>query len=359
LTLLLPFASLAHHLAKEAPLNPEPEPPLPAATRPPRPVVFSGIQPSGEIHVGNYLGAVVNWVHLIDQYDSIFSIVDLHALTVEYDPSLLPHRILASAAVNIAAGLDTERATLFVQSHVPEHAELAWYFNTVTPMGELGRMTQFKEKSEQFRQNVNVGLFDYPVLQAADILLYKAQLVPVGEDQVQHIELARDIARHWNRRYGEVFPEPQPLLSAAARVMGLDGKTKMSKSLGNHIPVLEEPAAIRSKLAVAVTDENRKRRSDPGNPDICNVFTMHKGFSTAEQVATIDRECRVAGIGCVDCKKILADNMVERLAPIREKSAELLARPDTLRDVLAAGAARCRAVAAATIDTVRRAMGLR
>ncbi len=322
-------------------------------------VVFSGIQPSGEIHVGNYLGAVVNWVRLIDQYESIFSIVDQHALTVEYDAARFQDRILAAAAVNIAAGLDPARATLFVQSHVPEHTELAWYFSTVTPMGELSRMTQFKEKSEHFRQNVNAGLFTYPVLQAADILLYKAQLVPVGEDQVQHIELARDVARHWNKRFGDVFPEPEALLTGAARVMGLDGKTKMSKSLGNHIGLLDEPAAIRSKLAVAVTDENRKRRSDPGNPDICNVYTMHRGFSTSEQLTMIDRECRTAGIGCVDCKKILADNMIATLAPVREKSAALLARPDDLRDTLAAGAGRCRAIAQRTMGEVRQAMGLR
>jgi tryptophanyl-tRNA synthetase len=322
-------------------------------------VVFSGIQPSGEIHVGNYLGAVVNWVRLIDQYQSIFSIVDQHALTVEYDPAQFQDRILAAAAANIAAGLDPTRATLFVQSHVPEHTELAWYFSTVTPMGELSRMTQFKEKSEHFRQNVNAGLFTYPVLQAADILLYKAELVPVGEDQVQHIELARDVARHWNKRYGEVFPEPEALLTGSARVMGLDGKTKMSKSLGNHIGLLEEPAAIRAKLAIAVTDENRKRRTDPGNPDVCNVYTMHRGFSTSDQLAMIDRECRTAGIGCVDCKKILADNMIATLAPVREKSAALLARPDDLRATLAAGADRCRAIAQRTMGEVRQAMGLR
>lgn len=324
-----------------------------------RKVVFSGIQPSGDLHVGNYLGAIVNWVRLIEEHDSIFGIVDLHALTVEYEPAMMQKRILAAAAANIAAGLDPARATLFVQSHVPEHAELTWYFNTVTPMGELARMTQFKEKSEHFRQNVNVGLFDYPVLQAADILIYKAELVPVGEDQVQHIELSREIARYWNRRFGTVFPEPQALLTGSARVMGLDGKTKMSKSLGNHIGLLEEPAAIRAKLSVAVTDENRKRRTDPGNPDICNVFTMHKGFSKTDEIATIDRECRVAGIGCVDCKKILADNMIARLDPIREKSAALLARPDDLRDTLAAGAKRCRAIAERTMDEVRLAMGLR
>jgi len=272
---------------------------------------------------------------------------------------VLKERILAAAAVNIAAGLDPKRATLFVQSRIPEHAELAWYFNTVTPMGALGRMTQFKEKSEQHKENANVGLFDYPVLQAADILLYKAEIVPVGEDQVQHIELAREIARAWNRRFGDLFPEPQAHLTASARVMGLDGKAKMSKSLGNHLSLLEEPDAIRAKLMVAVTDPARMRRTDPGNPDVCNIFTMHKGFSSPDEVALVDRECRVAGIGCIDCKKMLANNMIARLAPIREKGMELLARPSEIEEILADGAARCRPIADETIGETRAMMGLR
>ncbi len=324
-----------------------------------RRIVFSGIQPSGDLHVGNYLGAILNWIRLIDEHDCIFCIVDLHALTIPYDPPVLKQRILTAAAVNIAAGLDPKRATLFVQSRIPEHAELAWFFNTVTPMGALGRMTQFKEKSEQHKENLNVGLFDYPVLQAADILLYKAEIVPVGEDQVQHIELAREIARAWNRRFGELFPEPQAHLTASARVMGLDGKAKMSKSLGNHLSLLEEPDAIRSKLMVAVTDPARMRRTDPGNPEICNVFTMHKGFSSPDEIALVDRECRVAGIGCIDCKKTLANNMIAQLSPIREKANALLARPAEIEEILADGAARCRPLAEATIGEARAMMGLR
>ena len=202
--------------------------------------LFSGIQPSGDVHVGNYLGAIKNWVRMVDQYDCVFCIVDYHAITIEYDPQEMQKRILNAAAVNIAAGLDPNRCTIFVQSYVPEHTELAWILNTITPIGHLERMTQFKDKSKQHRENINAGLFTYPVLQAADIMLYKGEAVPIGEDQVQHIELAREIARKFNLRYGETFPEPLEILSEAPRIMGLDGKTKMSKSLGNYISLEEK-----------------------------------------------------------------------------------------------------------------------
>ncbi|MBN1825026.1 MAG: tryptophan--tRNA ligase [Candidatus Eisenbacteria bacterium] len=321
--------------------------------------IFSGIQPSGEITIGNYCGAIRNWVALLEEHDSIFCVVDLHAITVIYEPSEMREKILAAASVNIAAGLDPEKCTLFVQSEVPEHTELSWYFMTVTPMGDLARMTQFKEKSRRHRENVNVGLFGYPVLQAADILLYKADLIPVGEDQVQHIELSRDVARKFNARYGDVFPEPQAKLSPTPRIMGLDGKTKMSKSMDNYIGLVEEPESIRAKLAKAMTDENRKRRSDPGNPDICNIFTLHKVFSPRENVETVNEECRRAGIGCVDCKKLLADNMLKELDPIRERYHYLREHPDDVRDALRTGAERCRAIARETMDEVRRVMGLR
>jgi len=321
--------------------------------------IFSGIQPSGEITIGNYLGAIRNWVKLIEQYDSIFCIVDLHAITVAYEPSELRRKTFEAAAANIAAGLDPEKCTLFVQSEVPEHAELTWYFNTVTPMGDLGRMTQFKEKSKLHSENINVGLFDYPVLQAADILLYKADRVPVGEDQVQHIELSREIARKFNARFGDIFPEPQALLSPTPRIMGLDGKSKMSKSMNNYIGLVEEPDSIRKKLSTALTDENRKRRNDPGNPDICNIFTLHKNFSSAEEVESIDSECRKAGIGCVDCKKMLGDNMLRELDPIRTRYRELLGKPDEVAEPLRRGADRCREIAGTVMDEVRKAMGLR
>lgn len=321
--------------------------------------LFSGIQPSGEVHIGNYLGAIKNWITLIDGYDCIFSIVDYHAITVEYDPGEMQKRIVNAAATNIAAGLDPERCIIFVQSQVPEHTELTWILNTLTPMGLLERMTQFKDKARQNEKNVNVGLFDYPVLQTADILLYKGYAVPVGEDQVQHIELSREIARKFNMRFGELFPEPQHILSNAPRIMGLDGKNKMSKSMNNYISLIEEPDIIWKKLSRAVTDENRKRRDDPGNPDICNVFTLHKYFSKDSEIEKINKECRTAEIGCIDCKKILSDNIIRELEPIREKSMELINNPDKVKDILKTGAEKCKKIAAETMKEVRSLMGLR
>ncbi|MDR4507572.1 MAG: tryptophan--tRNA ligase [Candidatus Brocadiaceae bacterium] len=320
--------------------------------------LFSGIQPSGDVHLGNYLGAIKNWVRMIDQYDCIFCIVDYHAITIEYEPKDMRKRILNAAATNIAAGLDPERCTVFVQSHVPEHTELAWILNSVTPMGHLERMTQFKDKAEQHRGNINAGLFTYPVLQAADIMLYKGEAVPVGEDQVQHIELSREIARKFNMRYGETFPDPAELLSEAPRIMGLDGKTKMSKSLGNYISLIESPESIGKKLATAVTDENRKRRADPGNPDICNLFRLHKHFSGKEQIENINAVCRTAEIGCVQCKKILADAIIEALAPIRQRYEQLIQEPDVLLDIVKTGAKRCKEIAGNTMHEVKKKMGL-
>jgi tryptophanyl-tRNA synthetase len=321
--------------------------------------IFSGIQPSGEIHIGNYLGAIKNWVQLIEKYESIFCIVDLHAMTIEYDPSQMQKQIFDAALVNIACGLNPEMCTMFVQSHVPFHTELTWIFNCVTPIGELERMTQFKQKSAQHRQNINMGLMDYPVLQTADILLYQAELVPVGEDQIQHIELAREITRYFNRRYGEFFLEPRALLSDSPRIMGVDGKTKMSKSLNNTIGILEPEEDIWEKLRTAVTDEARKRRTDPGNPDVCNIFTMHKGFSPPKDVEIVNRECRHAGIGCVECKKLLYKNMMEHLAPIRQKAAELRKQPEIIRQVLEDGAKRCYSQAEELMIEVHKKVGIR
>ena len=320
--------------------------------------LFSGIQPSGNVHIGNYLGAIKNWVQMIEQYDCIFCIVDYHAITIEYDPKEMQRCILNAAAVNIAAGLDPNRCTIFVQSYVPEHTELAWILNTITPMGHLERMTQFKDKSKQHRENINAGLFTYPVLQTADILLYKGEAVPVGEDQVQHIELAREIARKFNLRYGETFPDPQEVLSAAPRIMGLDGKTKMSKSLGNYISLVETPESIWKKLSTAVTDENRKRRTDPGNPEICNLFTLHKHFSKKEQIDRINVVCRTAEIGCIECKKILSDNIVEVLTPIRYRYEQLIKDTTYLLDLLHTCAKKCKNIAENTMSEVKRKMGL-
>ena len=319
--------------------------------------VFSGIQPSGELHIGNYLGAVRNWVALQSEHECIFSIVDLHAITQPYEPKDLAGRTLEMAVGLLAAGIDPERATLFVQSHVPQHTELAWALGSVTPLGELERMTQFKDKSAR-EETVPAGLLNYPVLQAADILLYKADRVPVGEDQLQHLELAREIARRFNARYGvECFPEPQPLLAKARRIVGLDGKAKMSKSLGNTIGVLDSPEVIWEKLRPAMTDPARKTKRDPGTPEICNIYALHQHLSTPAQIEHVAVQCRTAGWGCLDCKRLLADNMIAVLAPIRERAQELKANPARVREILAQGAARCRQLADETLALVRDIMG--
>jgi len=321
--------------------------------------VFSGIQPSGELHLGNYLGAVRNWVALQEQYRCIFCVVDYHAITQDYVPKDMGPRVFDMAVDLLALGIDPERSLLFVQSMVPEHTELTWVFNNVTGFGDLERMTQFKDKSAHQPENINVGLFDYPVLQAADILLYKAQLVPVGQDQVQHIELARRIARSFNHRWKKIFPECEPLLTNLPKLPGLDGKQKMSKSLGNHIPLsatIDKP--LRKLLSRAVTDEKRVTREDPGNPDDCNVFTMHKSFSSDADLAWVREGCTTAGIGCVDCKGRLAENILAHFAPYHERRAELLAHPQRVTDALHAGAEKARAIASRTMDEVRAALGL-
>ena len=321
--------------------------------------LFSGIQPSGDIHIGNYLGAIKNWVRLIEEYDCIYCVVDLHAITVPYEPAEMQQRILSAAAVNMACGLDPERCTLFVQSHVREHSELAWLLNTVTPIGDLQRMTQFKEKAKQHEANINAGLLNYPVLMAADILLYKGEVVPVGDDQVQHLELSREIVRKFNARFGEVFPEPQEKLTEAARIMGLDDPSrKMSKSMGNTIGLLEDPDSIWEKVRTGVTDPARVRRSDPGEPAKCNLYTLHEYFSTQDDLGHVAAGCRSAEIGCIDCKKILFERMMAELTPVRERAQALLAEPDRVWGVLARGAERCRGWAATTLAEVRQVMGL-
>jgi tryptophanyl-tRNA synthetase len=322
--------------------------------------VFSGIQPSGELHIGNWLGAVVNWVELQTRYDCFFCVVDLHAITARYEPAALAERTREMALGLVAAGIDPVRATLFVQSHVPEHSELQWLLTTVTPLGELERMTQFKDKSQKF-ESVPAGLLAYPILMAADILLYRADLVPVGEDQTQHLELAREIARKWNAEFSpdrEFFAEPGPLLTRARRIRGLDGQAKMSKSLGNTIGVLESPESIWQKLRPAQTDPARVKKSDPGTPEICNLYSLHQQFSPPETVTMVAENCRTAGWGCLDCKKVLADNISNRLAPIRERAAELRARPHEIDAILGDGASRARRVASETMGQVRERMGL-
>jgi tryptophanyl-tRNA synthetase len=324
------------------------------------PRVFSGIQPSGELHIGNYLGAIRNWVQLQDRYETIVCIVDYHAITGTYDPDSLRRRRREMAVSLLAAGIDPAKATLFVQSQVPEHTELAWIFNSVAPLGELERQTQFKDKSQR-QESVPVGLLTYPVLQAADILLYRADLVPVGEDQVQHLELSRVIARRWNALFGrgsDYFPEPQASLTPSRRIMGLDGQAKMSKSMNNTIGLLESPEEIWAKLRPAVTDPARQKRTDPGTPEVCNIYHLHKAFSPPALVETVEVNCRTAGWGCIDCKKALAGSMEQELVPIRRRAEEIRDRPQLVDDALAAGAERCRGMARQTMGEVKERMGL-
>jgi tryptophanyl-tRNA synthetase len=323
-------------------------------------VIFSGIQPSGELHIGNYLGAIQNWLRLLDEYDCIFCIVDYHAITAPYDQKELPTRVYEAAVAYIASGLVPERCTVFVQSDVPEHTELEWLLGTVTPIGDLFRMTQYKDKSKDFGQSQSVasGLLCYPILQAADILLYKAAAVPVGEDQAQHLELTREIARNFNRRFGAVFPEPATLLSEAKRVLGVDGERKMSKSLGNHIGLTEAPEQIWEKLRTAKTDPARIRRSDKGDPDKCNIFNYHRFFTPKGEQDCCAEGCRTAAIGCVDCKKVLFTQLRKVLDPVRERANEVRGQRDYVLDALDAGARHCKEIATRTIAESRAAMGM-
>ena len=324
---------------------------------PTRPRVFSGIQPSGELHIGNYLGAVRTWAAMVrDQSEeSMFCLVDAHAITVPHEPKELAARTLALATDLIACGVDPERCILFVQSDVTAHTELAWYLAAVTPMGDLNRMTQFKEKSQD-KDFVSTALFTYPVLMSADILLYKATIVPVGDDQVQHLELARETARRFNHRFGNVFPEPKPRLSKTPRIMGLDGDSKMSKSKNNTIGVFDPPDVFWKKLRPAFTDPQRLKLSDPGRPEVCNIYTMHEAVSPPETVTEVYANCTGAKWGCVDCKKVLFDNFDKELVPLRQKRAEL--DPAKVRASLAVGAAKARAIADVNVAEVRSAMGL-
>jgi tryptophanyl-tRNA synthetase len=321
--------------------------------------VFSGIQPSGELHIGNYLGAIRNWVGLQEKYESYFCVVDYHAITGQYEPEDLRRRTRDMAVSLLASGIDPAKCSLFVQSTVSEHTELAWIFNTVTPLGELERQTQYKDKASR-QESIPAGLLNYPVLQAADIALYLSDLVPVGEDQVQHLELAREIIRRWNSKFNvDLFVEPKPLLTPTRRIMGLDGRAKMSKSLGNTIGLLEEPALVWDKLRPAVTDPARVKKTDPGTPEICNIYQIHKAFSTPETVEHVAQQCRSAGWGCIDCKRVLQASMETELAPIRARATELRANPGLVDDALASGSASAKKLAVETMGQVRQIMGLR
>ena len=321
-------------------------------------MVFSGIQPSGRLHIGNYVGAMKNMIALQDEYFCIYGIVDYHAMTVRFDPKEMEMSIFNAAVDYLAAGIDPEKSILMLQSTVSEHTELAWILNTITPISWLSRVPTFKEKSKENPDYINMGLFDYPALMAADIILYKAHVVPVGDDQVAHLELTREIVRRFNSSFGQIFPEPKAKLGEISRILGLDGVNKMSKSLGNCIYLDETKEEIWKKLSTAVTDTNRKKRNDPGNPDICNIFTMHKAFSKQKDIEHCAHGCRTAEIGCLDCKKILLDNMYKELEPIQNKQKELRSKKDYIYEVLRDGKKRAKQIAQKTMDEVYKKIGI-
>lgn len=322
--------------------------------------VFSGARPTGRQHLGNYLGAIKNYVALQDEYeDTIYCIVDIHALTTVETTKNLKQNTYEMALDWLAAGMRPDDSMIFIQSHIPEVVELHTFLAMVTPLGKLTDLPTFKEKIRHQPHNVNYGLVGYPVLMAADITLYKAVAVPVGIDQAPHIEFTREVVRSFNYRYKtNALLEPQMKATKIPKVLGIDGENKMSKSLDNHIELASTPEDTQKRVMQMVTDPQRARRSDPGNPDVCNVFTMHKVFSSAEEVEMINTECRQAGIGCVDCKKIFAQNLNENLIPFRDKRAKLDENPDQVWDVLIDGGKRARAIAKETLAEVKEAIGL-
>jgi tryptophanyl-tRNA synthetase len=322
--------------------------------------VFSGARPTGRQHIGNYLGAIQNWVRLQDEYQCIYCIVDIHALTSlegREAVSTLQQNIQEMMLDWLAAGLDPQKSILFVQSHVPEVMELHTLLSMVTPLSWLLRVPTFKEKVKIQPQNVNYGLLGYPVLQTADIVLYKAEFVPVGEDQLPHLELAREIARRFNNLYGYTFPEPQAKLTQAPSILGLDGVQKMSKQLGNDIELAASPQETLERIMTAFTDPARRYRSDPGHPEVCNVYHLHQTFNS-DKLEEIYSQCRSAAIGCVDCKKLLAQEINTALEPLRERRSDLATRPDYIKEVLTEGAGRAQAIARETLREAKEKMRL-
>lgn len=319
--------------------------------------VFSGARPTGRQHLGNYLGAIRNYVALQDEYECIYCVVDLHALTTLEDTNKLKEWTREMVLDWLAAGMRPEETIIFVQSHVPQVTELHTILSMATPLGWLTRLPTFKEKVRQNPDNVNYGLVGYPVLMAADITLYKADTVPVGVDQAPHLEFTREIVRRFNHCFAEVLIEPQAKHTEFTKVLGLDGKAKMSKSLDNHIEIASTPEEIWQRVRTMVTDPARRYRTDPGHPEVCNVFTLH-GFFSTDEVDQIETDCRAAGIGCVDCKKRFAKNLSEYFAPFRERRARFAADPDYVWDVLADGARRATAIAGEVIVEVKSAVGL-
>ena len=319
--------------------------------------IFSGARPTGRQHIGNYLGALQNWVRLQDEYDCIYCIVDIHALTSMEDTSHLQENIHEMMLDWLAVGLDPEKSILFVQSHVPEVMELHTLLSMITPLGWLLRVPTFKEKVKLQPQNVNYGLVGYPVLMTADIVLYKAEVIPVGEDQLPHLELAREIARRFNVLFGNTFPEPEAKLTSYPLVLGLDGKDKMSKQAGNDIELALSAQETIERVMRAYTDPARRYRSDPGHPKMCNVYKL-LGYFDSSKTSGVAKRCRRAEIGCVDCKMLLAEAINNTLKPVRERRAELAANPKRIADILADGAKRARVIARKTLRDVKQNMRL-
>jgi len=326
----------------------------------PRPRILSGMRPTGKLHLGNLVGALQNWIALQDQYESYHFVADWHMLTTDYaDTSELQTNIQEMVTDWLAVGLDPAKATFFIQSRLPEHAELQLLFSMVTPLGWLERVPSYKEQLANIKDRdlTTYGFLGYPVLQAADILMYKADAVPVGEDQVPHVELTREIARRFDNFYGRVFPEPRVLLTPTPRLPGTDGR-KMSKSYNNAIFLSDPPETVSKKLATMLTDPARKRRKDKGDPDKCPVFDLHKVYSTKEIIGRVNTECRTAEIGCLECKTLVAGRINETLAPIQERRKPFEQNPRRVWDILDEGTARARKVAQATMGEVRAAMNL-
>jgi len=320
--------------------------------------VFSGARPTGRQHLGNYLGAIKNYVAMQEDYRTVYCIVDIHALTTVETTKDLAFNTQEMALDWLAAGMDPKKSIIFIQSHVPEVMELHTILSMVTPLGKLTALPTFKEKVRDNPDNVNYGLVGYPVLMSADILLYKADAVPVGTDQIPHLEFAREIVRSFNFQYGtDVLVEPQAVITKTPKVLGIDGERKMSKSLNNHIELAATPEETEKRVMGMVTDPQRQRLSDPGNPDICNVYTLHQVFSPEDEVDAINKDCRKAEIGCVDCKRKFATNLNKNLEPFRANRAKLEGDPDYVRDVLLDGAKRAKVIAAETMAEVRDAIG--
>jgi tryptophanyl-tRNA synthetase len=320
--------------------------------------VFSGARPTGRQHLGNYLGAIKNYVAMQEEYRTVYCIVDIHALTTVETTKDLAFNTQEMALDWLAAGMDPQKSIIFVQSHVPEVMELHTILSMVTPLGKLTALPTFKEKVRDNPDNVNYGLVGYPVLMSADILLYKADAVPVGTDQIPHLEFAREVVRSFNFAYKtDVLVEPQAVVTKIPKVLGIDGERKMSKSLDNHIELAATPEETEKRVMSMVTDPQRQRLSDPGNPDVCNVYTLHKIFSPEDEVKAINKDCRVADIGCVDCKRKFAANLNKDLEPFRAKRKELESDPDHIRDILLDGAKRAKVIASETMAEVREAIG--